>query len=358
MKGAAARLKRLEVRAGMAARCAHCRLSLRSTWVGFEGGNGRADNSKDERLLINCRFCGNQYSVVVPAEWPEWKRNIKRLANTYKEDEFYTDKKACAVRLFEYFIRRRAKALREARKKLEEALMRCSPDWKPVASSGYRGRANTTQKKPPTKKEKVRQGLIDEYLHDLKRERRAMIKKYGHRFPELDELTRDLHHSFFHYSFYQKPDVESDHLIKLLRAWATLETVIWGAPLPHTLEEIAEQERGLAGLAAAIDEKVRKEEEARVERDLKYQEERERSAREKLARAETHATHARSSEPPVISSSTTPTERDTDPPRVPTYKEWLAGASVRGCLVDTFGASNADIGRKPAQMQGFPDDLT
>lgn len=358
MKGAAARLKRLEGRAGMAARCAHCRLSLRSTWVGYEGGTGRADNSKDERLVIDCRFCGNQYGVIIPAQWPEWKRDIKRLSHTYKEDEFYTDKKACAVRLFEYFLQGRVKALRESQKKLDEALLHCSPDWKPVASSGYSGRAKPAQKKPPTKKEKVRQALIEEYLRDLKRERRAMIKKYGHRFPELDELARDLHHSFFHYSFYQKPDVEGDNLIKLLRAWATLETVIWGAPLPHTLEEIAEQERRLARLAAAIDEKVRREEEARAARDRKYQEDRERSAREKLALEEARITPTRSSQPPVIRSSATPTARDTDPPRVPTYSEWLAGASVKGCLDKTFGASSAGIGREPAQMQGFPDDLT
>ncbi|MDQ1591606.1 MAG: hypothetical protein QOG71_2233 [Pyrinomonadaceae bacterium] len=358
MKGTAARLKRLEGRAGMGARCAHCRLYLRATWIGVESDGRTAANSKDERLVIDCRFCGNQYGVVILAEWPEWKRDIKRLSNTYKEDEFYTNKKACAVRFFEYFTQDRAKALRESRKELEEALVRCSPDWKPVASSGHGRRANPIQKKSLTKKEKVRQGLIDEYLRDLTREQRAMIKKYGHRFPELEELARDMQHIFFHYSFHQKPDVEGDDLIKMLRAWAALETVIWGAPLPHTLEEIAEQERGLAQLAAAIDEKARKEEEARAERDRKYQEDRDRSAREKLTLAEARTAFAHSSEPLVIRPDASPTARDTDPPRVPTYSEWLAGARIATGVIESHGAPNECIGREPARMQGFPDDLT
>jgi hypothetical protein len=204
----------------------------------------------------------------------------------------------------------------------------------------------------------VRQGLIDEYLCDIKRERRAMIKKYGHRFPELERLARDMHHRFFHYTFHQKPDVESDNLIKMLRAWAALETAIWGAPLPRTLEEIAEQEGGLARLTAAIDEKARKEEDARLERDRKYKEARESSAREKQARIEVGVSHARANEPPAIRSWGSPESRDADPSRVPTYGEWPAGASIAGDVVEMYSAPTKTVGREPARMQNFPDDPT
>lgn len=134
--------------------------------------------------------------------------------------------------------------------------------------------------------------------------------------------------------------------------------MIWGAPLPHTLEAIAGQERGLARLAEAIDEKARKEEEARAERDRKYQEDRERSAREKLARAEAHAAHASSSEPPVVRSWGSPESRDADPSLVPKYSEWLAGASIGRGVIEMRGAPSEGVGKEPARMQDFPDDPT
>ena len=272
MNRIAAKLKRVEERAGIGARCAHCRLFLRSTWPRF-GGGATASDSKDEKLLISCHFCETQYNVTIPASWPEWKREVTRLSRTYKEDDFYTDKKAAAVRLYCYCFVRRTAARRASGEKLAEAMARFAPEWKPKFP--VHTPARREQPKPLTKNAKLRQSLIDEYLRDVRGEQRAMRKKYGRRFPELEALVGALTRSHFFYFDHQKPNIEGDDYLKHLRAWASLEAMIWGEPLPHTLEEIAEHERALARLVAAIDE-----------RDRKRQEERDERERERLARIE------------------------------------------------------------------------
>lgn len=272
MSRIAARLERAEGRVGMGARCAYCRLSLRSTWQGFDGCTQVSD-TKDERIIIQCHFCNTQYHICLPASWPEWKRDVVRLSRTYKEDEFYTDKKAAAVRLYSDCFGTRLAARRASSEKLTSALARFNPELKP------KSRANPPapheQQKPLSKTAKLRQALIAEYIRDMRDERRAMRKKYGRRFPELDALACDLTRKYFFYLDHQKPDIEGDDYLKHLRAWAILETAIWNAPLPHTIEEIAEHERALARLAAAIDE-----------REQKRQEERDERERERLARIE------------------------------------------------------------------------
>jgi hypothetical protein len=65
MKGTT-RLKRVEMRVGLAARCLPCRRYPRSTRTGCEGGNKPAVNSKDERLVI-VAFAGiNRASLFPP----------------------------------------------------------------------------------------------------------------------------------------------------------------------------------------------------------------------------------------------------------------------------------------------------
>jgi hypothetical protein len=209
-----------------------------------------------------------------------------RLSRTYQEDDFYTDKKAAAVRLYsDCYVRRRA-ARRASDGKLAEAMARFDPEWKPKNSAYTPTRRK--EQKPPTKSAKLREALVDEYLRDLRNERRAMRKKYGRRFPELDALVGDMTRSHFFYFDHQKPDIEGDDYLKHLRAWASLEAVIWGKPLPHTLEEIAEHGRALARFVAAIDERERKRQEERDERE-----------RERLARIEAakHPTPAPISQP-------------------------------------------------------------
>jgi hypothetical protein len=254
----------------MGARCAHCRLALRSTWHGFERCAAASD-SKDEKLLVQCHFCETQYNVTIPASWPEWKRDLTRLSKTYKEDDFYTDKKARAVRLYTDYLVRRREARQAAREKLAEAMERLTPGFKPKPSAYASARRE--EQKPQTKRAKLRQALIDEYVRDVQGERRAMLKKYGRRFPELDALSSDLPCWHFYYSDYTKPDSEDDDYLKHLRAWATIEAVIWGEPLAHTVEEIAEHERALARLAAGIEERDRRRQE---ERDNQERERRER----------------------------------------------------------------------------------
>jgi len=272
MRRLAARLKRVEGRAGMGARCAHCRLFLTSTWPSF-GGNAEASDSKDEKLLVPCHFCETEYSIRIPASWPEWKRDVTRLSRTYKEDDFYTDKKAAAVRLYsDYYVKRKV-ARRASCEKLVEAMARLNPEWKPK-SSAYTPARHEPQKLQ-TKNAKLRQALFDEYVRDVRGERQAMLKRYGRRFPEFDALLGDLTRTHFFYYDHQRPDIEGDYYLKHLRAWASLESVIWGEPLPHTVEEIAEHERALARFTAAIDN-----------RDRKRQEERDEREREGLARIE------------------------------------------------------------------------
>ncbi len=161
MSRIAARLERAEGRAGMGARCAGCRLSLRSTWQGFDGGT-QASDSKDEKLLLLCHFCETQYHIRIPASWPEWKRDVIRLSRTYKEDEFYTDKKAAAVRLYSDCFGARLAARRASSEKLTGALARFNPELNPASRRNPPARREL--QKPLSKTAKLRQALIAEYI--------------------------------------------------------------------------------------------------------------------------------------------------------------------------------------------------
>ena len=276
-----ARLKKAETQAGIGARCASCRLGLRSTWQGF-GDDLATNNSEDESFFAQCHFCQTKYRVLISASWPEWKRDVTKLSQTYKEDDFYTDKKAAAVRLYHECYVRRVAAKREASEKLAEAIERFNPTLNPKPRKSQTS-AQRTQDRPLTQKVKLRQAIVDEYINDVRSKRREMRKKYGRRFPELDSLLGVLTCTHFYYYDFRKPDIANDDYLKHLQAWATLESVIWGEILPHTLEEIAQHEQALDRLAAAIDE-----------RERKQQQEREQSARERLARIEAAAS------PPVL----------------------------------------------------------
>ncbi|HEY0080669.1 MAG TPA: hypothetical protein VGB73_18840 [Pyrinomonadaceae bacterium] len=285
MKRLGARLKRAEARAKIGAPCAHCRLSLLSTWPGFDGRAAQGD-SKDERLLVQCHFCETQYSLTIPATWPKWKRYVVRFVNTHKEDDFYTDRKACAVKSFYLYHHYRVRLKREAREKLREVRAQLSPDLKP---SSYKSSSShhSTPEKPLTPKDKQRQALIDEYVADVQRERREMLKKYGRRFPDVDKLVGQLANAHLFYYSHMQPNIEGDSYLKHLRAWATLESEIWGQPLASTVKEIAAHTHALEKLAAAVIEKEQKVKEERERRDREYKErmEAERLRRLGVARA-------------------------------------------------------------------------
>lgn len=235
----AARLKKLEQSAGKGKWCALCRLILRSsppvaaTFAGMRDAPGRVKKT--------CRFCGNQYNMQLPqGDGPEDR--ALRLYNSYDEENFYTDERACAVGAW----------VRQCRNRSPEEAER--KEQKRMAAASRR----RTEK--PTPEQKLRQRLTEEVDELYRRWHKEMKAKHGRPFPHIFELEKKIAFGFYKWRS-ASDEVERWH------AWAALERIIFDAPLPETEARIGEYEEKAIIEAA---EKERQEAERREREQRMY----------------------------------------------------------------------------------------
>jgi len=240
----AARLKKLEQAAGKGKWCALCRLILRSsppvtaTFAGMRDAPGRVKKT--------CRFCGNQYHSQLP-QGDEPKDRASRLYNSYSEEEmFYTNEKAAAVGAWVRQCRNRSPEEGERKEK------------KRMAAASRR----RTEK--PTTEQKLRQRLTEEVRELYRRWHKEMKAKHSQPFQHIIELEKVLAFDFY------KWRSASDEAERW-RAWATLERIIFDAPLPETEARIAEyEEKAVAEAIAKEAEEQRREAERREREQRMY----------------------------------------------------------------------------------------
>jgi hypothetical protein len=228
----AARIKKLEQAAGKGKWCAFCRLVLRSsppvaaTFARMRNAPGRVKKT--------CRFCGNQYHAQLP-QGDKPKDQALRLFNSYEEEDFYRDEKACAVGAWVRHYRNRSPKEGERREK------------KRMATHSSRRAEKLTPE------QKLRQRLTEEIGELYRNWHKEMRTKHGQPFQHILELEKKIAFGFYKWS------AASDELERW-RAWAMLERIIFDAPLPETEARISEYEEKAA---AEVMEKERQEAEKR-----------------------------------------------------------------------------------------------
>jgi len=170
-----------------------------------------------------CPFCGNQYCTQLPqGDGP--KDRALRLYNSYDEEDFYRDEKACAVGAWIRQSRNRSSEEGERREKKRMAA---------------RSRQRAAK---PTPEQKLRQRLTEEVGELSRRWHEEMKAKHGQPLRHIFELEQKIAGNF------SKWRAASDELERW-RAWATLEQIIFDAPLPETEARIVEYEEKAAAEA-------------------------------------------------------------------------------------------------------------
>lgn len=194
-----AKLKRLECLVGIGQRCARCRLCLR------EAPESDANKPKNDFIAKICEECGTQYNLRLES-YSQSEREAIRMFESYSSDDIYIAPKAHALDLWLRFRPNIVEAIKNDRK------------------SHLR---NNNKAKPKTKGARLYLELIEQ-TSDLETKRHErLIAKYGKRFPEQDALVKDLIGNNF-----EEPE------LKAAVARGKLEEIIWGEPLPETMEEL------------------------------------------------------------------------------------------------------------------------
>jgi NTP pyrophosphatase (non-canonical NTP hydrolase) len=235
----ATQIKKLEQVAGKGKWCALCRLILRSS-APVASAFASTRNAPGQ-VKKTCRFCGNQYHSQLP-QGDEPKDRALCLFNSYDEEDFYTDEKACAVGAWLRHSSNRSFEDSERRAKRRQAA---------------RERPHNTK---PTPEQKLRQRLTAEAGELMRGWHKEMKAKHGDPFPHIFELEEKIAFDFY------KWRAASDELERW-HAWAALERIIFDAPLPETTARIAEYEEKAAAEAA---EKERQEAERREREQRTY----------------------------------------------------------------------------------------
>jgi hypothetical protein len=216
----ARRLAKLEKAAGKGEPCALCRLMLRRHPPDpFRRLPGRA---------VSCPRCGTKYKQSPPSEAPEGanvKARVLALYSTFEPDDFFTDRRARAVRLwyFHHPFRAASDALRGEGGELEKAQARLRRREPPPGEKVDRETAKARER---------RAALIEEARATLRREDAERRRRLGLRFPDLERLAPRLSARAGHSA---DPRVEASRLL----AFAKLEKVIFGEAQPETLEALA-----------------------------------------------------------------------------------------------------------------------
>ncbi len=196
------------------------------------------------RVKKTCGFCGNQYYSQLP-QGDEPKDRALRLFSSYGEEDFYRDEKACAVGAW---IRQSHNRSPEEGERKEKKRM--------AAHSRQRAAK-------PTPEQKLRQRVTEEVGELYRRLHKEAKAKHGESFQNIFELEQKIACGFYEWS-------AASNELGRWRAWATLEQIIFDAPLPETAARIVEYEEKTAAEEA---EKQRQEAE-RQKREQKWDTER------------------------------------------------------------------------------------
>jgi hypothetical protein len=123
--------------------------------------------------------------------------------------------------------------------------------------------ASRRRAEKPTREQKLRRQLIGEAGDIFRRWHKEMKDKHGDPFPHVYELEGKVAAGFYKWS------PASDELDRW-RAWAALEMIVFGEPLPETVEHIAEYEEKATAEAAAKEAEEQRREAERREREQRY----------------------------------------------------------------------------------------
>jgi hypothetical protein len=244
----AARMKKLEQAAGKGKWCAFCRLILSSSPPVATVFIRKRDVPNQVKKI--CRFCGNQYNAPSPLG-DEPRDRALRLYNSYDEEDFYRDERACAVGVWVRHSRNRSPEEGERKEKKRKA-------------AASRQRASK-----PTPEQKLRQRLTKEAGELYRRWHKEMKAKHGQPLQHIFELEKKIAFGFY------KWRAASDELERW-QAWAALEQIIFDTPLPETEARINEYTEKEAAEAA---EKERQEAERREREERWAAERKEREQR-------------------------------------------------------------------------------
>lgn len=235
----AARLKKLEQAAGKGQQCALCKLMLISSPPVISVFIKTRDAS--DLVKKTCWFCGNQYKSQLP-QGDDPKDRAWRLYHTYDDEARYTDEKAQAV----------------------EVWLRNDPNRSPEESerqeqkrTAARARLSAVKLTPD---QKIRQRLNKDAQTLYRRFYKEMKAKHGEPLTHIFELETKIASNFY------KWHAASDE-VERWRAWATLEKIIFDAPLPETEARISEYEEKAAAEAIAKEAEEQRREAERQARE-------------------------------------------------------------------------------------------
>jgi hypothetical protein len=243
------RLKKLEQASGKGKWCALCRLILSSSPPVASAFTATRD--APGRVKKTCQFCSNQYHTQLP-QGDDPKDRALRLYHSYDEEElFYTNEKACAVGAWVRHCLNRSPEEGERKEKKRMAA------------------ASRRRVEKATPEQKLRQRLSKELGELYRRWHKEMKAKHGEPLTHIFELEKKIAFGFHKWSS------ASDELERW-QAWASLERIIFDAPLPQTVARISEYEEKAAIEAV---EKERQETERREREERWAAEKKEREQR-------------------------------------------------------------------------------
>jgi hypothetical protein len=256
----AARLKKLEATAGKSRRCAWCRLHLRQLHPPSEEDDDTTPHPGC--VLRACPECGTKYSQPIATDDGSTLTKAAVIVQRATEDDFFTDARCYAAKLWLKY------SMCRDRESLDRYLER-------------RRKIEADKKRKETPAQKLRAALLMEAEADRVSRKRAMIAKYGNRFPELSALQTRL---LVVVADEPRAGTTLEDIANGWRAWAELERVMFGEPCPDTTEKIEEFE---LKIAVKVEERERLKaeiERARVESERRREEER-RMIDERMGRA-------------------------------------------------------------------------
>lgn len=249
----ARRLAKLEKAAGKGERCAWCRLTLHTS----------PPDPMRRRVpsrLARCEFCGTEYNRADRSSGPgDLTDRVGGHYATFAPDDFYTDARALASRLWFYnwpwrVLSDGARGVKGERYRQLQKLIEGSR----ARAAEVRGvRADGSKVDRETVKARERRAAVAAEKAALERRaRRARLETYGRRFPALDRLKPRLAAQVETWEPADarfRPRVEVSRLV----AFAKLEKIIFGGVQAETLEALAHWRAAWAAKKGTVLEKRR-----------------------------------------------------------------------------------------------------
>jgi hypothetical protein len=158
-----ASLRRLEAAAGKGARCAYCRLVIRTSFIGSERQPDRAE----QFVEVECEFCHTRCSYSLKGR-PEADRDFYRLTYSFTMKDEFTDPRAHAAALWQAY--------------------RPWPEEEKGAGATRQRSAERKAKNDP--RVRTLNALRDQYQEARERRRKRLVLRYGaDPFPEHRRLV-------------------------------------------------------------------------------------------------------------------------------------------------------------------------